>query len=77
MQKAYWVYVLYSDSGDRFYIGISEDVDQRLRQHNSGLSRWTSRHIPRRCVYSTQLPNLTEARRFENHLKRQKRGGGF
>ncbi len=77
MEKPYFVYVLYSCSADRFYIGLTENVDQRLMQHNAGRSRWTRRHTPWECVYRTQCDNLTEARRLENRLKRQKRGAGF
>ena len=76
-RKPYWVYVLYSDSADRFYIGIAEHVEERLQQHNAGRSRWTARYIPWRCVFHKQVPSLTEARKFENLLKRQKRGDGL
>ncbi len=77
MEKPYWVYVLYSDSADRFYSGISEDPDRRLESHNDGKSRWTARHMPWRIVYRQCLPDITEARRFENRLKRQRGGHGF
>ena len=75
--KGYWTYVLYSDVADRFYIGVSEHVEQRLAKHNSGGSRWTARHVPWRCVFARKFPDLTEARKFENRLKRQRRGDGF
>ena len=75
--KPYWVYVLFSDSGRRFYIGITEDVQARLALHSAGQSRWTRRHAPWRCVYQIRMDSLTEARKFENLLKRQKAGDGF
>jgi len=40
------VYVIQNPK-DRFYIGISENVEKRLRQHNNGESKWTS-DLPRR-----------------------------
>ena len=73
----YWVYVLYSHSGACFYTGLSEDVDRRLESHNAGMSRWTSRYRPWRCVYRRRFSCLTEARKWENTLKRQKGGRGF
>jgi putative endonuclease len=73
----YWVYALRSDRLPRFYIGLAEDVDARLRQHNQGRSQWTARYRPWRCVFRRAFPNLTEARQFENLLKRQKGGRGF
>lgn len=32
----HFVYILYSQSADRFYIGETCDVSERLSQHNSG-----------------------------------------
>ena len=75
--KPYWVYVLYSDAADRFYTGVTEHVAERLEKHNRGRSRWTARHRPWRLVFRRRFPSLTDARRFENLLKRQKGGRGF
>ena len=73
----YWVYILRSDRIPRSYIGLAEDVDARLRQHNEGRSQWTARYRPWRCVFRRAFPDLTQARQFENLLKRQKGGRGF
>jgi len=40
--KSYCVYVLWSSSASRFYIGISGGPQTRLKQHNAGISKWTS-----------------------------------
>ena len=76
---AMWtVYVLWSESGRRFYIGLSEDPEQRLRQHNAGASRWTSRFAGSwSLVWSRTCPTLAAARTLELQLKRQKAGLGF
>ncbi len=50
--KRYFVYVLWSTPGRRFYIGISEDPQKRLEQHNSGEHGWTARHRPWEVVYT-------------------------
>ena len=76
--KAYFVYVLWSDTGGRFYIGISEDPQKRLEQHNSGEFRgWTSRHRPWELVYAEGHSDFGSARRRENELKAHKGGVGF
>jgi len=75
--KPYWAYILWSESAKRFYVGISEDVERRLTQHNYGLSKWTSRHRPWALVYSREFADYTKARKFENELKRHKGGIGF
>ena len=71
------VYVLWSVSRKRFYIGVSENPERRLREHNSGVSRWTRGKGPWVKVWQRSFPSLSEARRFENLLKSQKAGHGF
>jgi|SRR5258708_2679685 len=75
--KPYFVYVLWSDSAHRFYIGISEDPVIRLDQHNSGQHGWTSRLRPWRLVFTEEQPDYTSAKKRENDLKAQKGGKGF
>ena len=60
-----------------FYIGLSEDPAHRLEQHNRGESHWTKSRGPWELVWTSKLMSLTEARKLENQLKRQKRGKGF
>jgi putative endonuclease len=74
--KFYQVYVLQNQAG-RFYIGLSEDVAARLQQHNEGNSSWTRSRGPWQLVWTSAPMSLTEARKLENHLKRQKGGIGF
>jgi predicted GIY-YIG superfamily endonuclease len=74
--KGYRVYVIENDTGRR-YIGLSEDVVKRLSDHNSGLSKWTPRYRPWRLIWTSFEMSLSEARKLENLLKRQKGGVGF
>ena len=76
MAPYYRVYVLQNAAG-KFYIGVTEDVAQRLAQHNAGGSQWTKGKGPWRLVWQSELMLLSAARKFENHLKRQGRGSGF
>ena len=76
MPAAYRVYVLQNLAG-RFYVGVTEDVAQRLAQHNTGGSRWTKGKGPWRLVWQSELLPLGAARKLENLLKRQGRGNGF
>ncbi len=73
----YFVYVLWSASGHRFYIGISEDPETRLQQHNNGRSRWTSRYCPWKLVWQEEHEDYSSARQRELQLKKQKGGRGF
>ena len=72
----YQVYVIQNEQG-RFYIGISEDVPARLDQHNSGASTWTKSRGPWSLRWTSEAMSISEARKLENLLKRQKGGAGF
>ena len=72
----YRVYVIQSREG-RFYIGLSDDVVRRVKQHNRGQSRWTKGRGPWKIVWQSEELSLTDARKLENRLKRQGRGKGF
>ena len=76
--KSHSVYVLWSPAGRCFYIGLTDNVTRRLQQHNRGVSKWTKRHAGTwRLVWHHPCASLTEARKLERWLKRQKRGNGF
>lgn len=72
----YRVYVIQNET-HRFYIGLSDDVERRLCDHNSGVSTWTRHRGPWKLVWQSEPMNLTEARKLENLLKAKKGGDGF
>jgi putative endonuclease len=72
----YKVYVL-QNAEDRLYIGLSENPALRLVQHNSGVSKWTRGRGPWKIIWESDAMTLTEARKLENKLKRQKGGRGL
>ncbi|MFZ0434597.1 MAG: GIY-YIG nuclease family protein [Chthoniobacterales bacterium] len=74
--EIYRVYILTNPHGKR-YIGVSENVLLRLDQHNSGLSKWTNGKGPWSLFWSSNAMHLTDARKLENALKRQKGGIGL
>jgi putative endonuclease len=75
-REPYQVYVLLNLHG-RFYIGLSDDVGRRVSQHNSGVSQWTASRGPWKLVWSSDSLSLSDARKLENRLKRQKGGAEF
>jgi putative endonuclease len=75
MSTAYRVYVFQNGEG-KFYIGLANDVGRRSHQHNLGVSKWTRGKGPWQLVWQSQRMNLSEARRLELLLKRQKGGDG-
>ena len=72
----YRVYLIKNEQGRR-YIGLSADVASRLAQHNAGESKWTAKHGPWTLAWTSRLMGLSDARKLENLLKRQKGGAGL
>jgi putative endonuclease len=68
----FFVYILYSQSHDSFYIGYSADIDRRLHEHNAGLTKSTKSKIPWRIVYYEKYDLQVDAIRRERFLKAQK-----
>lgn len=65
-----FVYILKSlVAPDEYYVGSTSDVDQRLRAHNEGLSRHTSRHRPWRTLVVIEFDEQEPALKFERYLK--------
>jgi putative endonuclease len=69
---ACYVYFLYSKKWEKYYVGISTDVSDRLLRHNSGQSLSTRGGIPWILVYTIERDNKSKAMSLE--LKVKKRG---
>lgn len=65
----YNIYVLYSKKFDRIYIGQSDNIDRRIKQHNSGHVLSTKAYIPFELVYSEHFGTRDEAVQREKDLK--------
>ncbi len=74
--NGYRVYLLRNPTGIR-YIGLSDDIVRRVEQHNRGVSRWTRGKGPWVLEWTSTTRSLSEARKLENLLKRQKGGVGL
>ena len=62
------IYVIRSAHGRR-YIGYTENLARRLNQHNTGMSRFTSRDSNWQLVYKEEYPTRAEAIGREKWLK--------
>ena len=64
-----FVYVLRSLATRRFYTGATTDLEVRLAQHNSDVSRSTKNRGPWIVVHQEEFATLAEALRREKILK--------
>ena len=69
----YTVYVLYSESYQKIYIGYTSSMEQRLRSHNELSTKgYTFRFRPWKLVYSEVFETKSEALQREKSLKSAK-----
>jgi len=70
----FYIYILYSDTSDIFYVGYTNNYIRRLAEHNqSEKNTFTSKHHPwvLKAVYSCgEIEG--EAMRIEKFIKKQK-----
>ena len=67
--KMHEVYILQSQKKLRFYIGVTGDIEQRLKKHNSGSSKSTKPYRPWVVVYTEAFSDKSEAFKREYYLK--------
>ncbi|WP_366520939.1 GIY-YIG nuclease family protein [Mucilaginibacter sp.] len=65
----FYVYVLLSEQYGRRYIGMSNDFEKRLIQHNAGYTKSTKAYRPWKIVYTESFDTLLEAVNREKYLK--------
>ena len=70
----WFVYILYSEKVDKFYIGESHDVDVRLDRHNTGYysNKWAAKGKPWVLYLSLSCVNRSHALKVEKHIKSMK-----
>lgn len=69
------VYILTSKKyPDRYYIGITQNLENRIKEHNNGDSLYTKRYMPWELETYIVFKNKARAEEFEKYLKS---GSGF
>jgi putative endonuclease len=65
----YFVYILKSLKDGKLYIGQTNDVDERIKRHNSGRVGVTRNRRPLELIYREIHNSRMEAMRREKYLK--------
>lgn len=68
------VYILWSESLQKYYCGQTNDFSDRFYRHNSGQSQSTSRGVPWILIKKIEVVSRCEAMQLEKRIK--KRGIG-
>ena len=65
----HYVYVLKSNNHWRFYIGMTQDVENRIGEHNKGYTKSTKGYKPWTLFFFEEFKTREEAREREKYLK--------
>lgn len=66
------VYILKSENGT-FYIGSTDNLERRLKQHASGQTQTTRQKKIYKLVFEQKFSTLANARKIEKRIKKWKR----
>ena len=65
------VYIIYSRSLKKYYVGQTSDLEDRLIRHNSGRSRYTKPGIPWELIWTRKCKSRAEAMKLERTIKKR------
>jgi putative endonuclease len=65
----HYVYILKSLKSGELYKGLTDDLKQRIKDHNSGKSTFTKNNGPWKLIYYEAFLSKKDARREELFLK--------
>ena len=68
----FYLYILESEFDQSFYIGSTENLENRVNEHNFGNTRFTKRKRPWKVIYFEEYKTRGEAIKRERYLKRLK-----
>jgi putative endonuclease len=65
----YQVYILYSESLDKYYKGQTNDLPGRLKRHNAGQEKATKTGVPWKLLWSISKEDRSSALILESKIK--------
>jgi putative endonuclease len=68
----YYFYIIYSQAADKFYIGHTSNIDERLIKHNAHHKGFTGKLSDWEVVYSEIYQSKIEAYARERQIKKWK-----
>ncbi len=63
------VYIIESEKDGIWYTGFTQDLQRRIKEHNTGKSKFTSGHMPWKLIYSETVEERIDARKKEKYFK--------
>ena len=72
-----YTYIIKSNITNKYYIGSTQNIEERLSQHNAGLTRSTKHGIPWKIIYYEVCLTKSESLKKEKLWKSYKGGNAF
>jgi predicted GIY-YIG superfamily endonuclease len=70
MENFFYVYVIVSEiDTSEHYTGITHDLSLRLKEHNQGACKYTTKYRPWKVETAVAFRSEAKARAFEKYLK--------
>ncbi len=67
----YIVYILFSESKQKHYVGQTDDIVNRLERHNSGRVKSTRYGVPWKLIKTIEVKTRSESMLLEGKIKRR------
>ena len=68
-EKIYYVYSISSTSRKYIYVGLTNNLERRISDHNKGYNRTTKPYAPYTTIYTEEFNSRAKARIKEKKLK--------
>jgi putative endonuclease len=68
----FFVYIIYSADKDKYYVGQTSNLEDRIKSHLSHISPYTSIANDWKLIYYEELSSRSEAIKRKNEIKRKK-----
>ena len=65
----FYIYILKSSKNNKYYVGCTNNVLRRVKEHNQGLSKYTKIGKPWESMYVEEYQFLSKARIREKQIK--------
>ena len=73
----YYIYIIKSIKTEKYYIGYTKNIVERLKRHNGARNNSTRNGIPWELVYCEKILTRQEAYKRELQIKSYKGGEAF
>ena len=67
----FYVYIIYSDLTEKFYVGQTNDLQNRFERHNQGFVNSTRKGCPWKLIRFFECASRSESMLLESKIKKR------